>query len=103
RSQGGGRLSADLASVERHRGVAYFLAGQIEAALDHFIRALEHERTPENTGNVLATLLRLGELDEAETILARIRRAQPSPFVLALEHAIDTDPDLAALRSPEAS
>lgn len=100
---GGPHLQANLASVSRHRGVLAFLSGHLEVALDHFTAAFERQRTPENVGNVLATLLRLGELDEAETLLAHIERSTNPSFVRDLHDRIDHDPDLSALRLPEVS
>lgn len=100
---GGPQLDANLASVARHRGVLAFLAGQPMVALDHFTAALERQRTPENVGNVLATLLRLGALDDAEGLRARIDRAADPAFRAELARRIDEDPDLAALRPPLAS
>lgn len=103
RRQGGPRLEMNLASVDRHRGVALFLAGRFDAALEYFTAALERQRTPENLGNVLATLLRVGDIEQAEAILAQARESLPQSFRLSLAEAIETDPDLAALRSPETS
>ncbi|MCB9682270.1 MAG: hypothetical protein H6733_12455 [Alphaproteobacteria bacterium] len=99
---GGPHLEANLASVDRHRGVLAFLRRHYGVALDHFTRALERQRTPENVGNVLASLLRLGELEEAEAILAQVRRTLSPGMVAELDHAIASDPDLASLRPPEA-
>ncbi len=98
---GGPHLDANLASVDRHRGVLAFLRGHHSVALDHFTRALERQRTAENVGNVLAALLKLGEIEEAEEILAQVRRTLSPSMVADLSRAIDTDPDLAALRGPE--
>ena len=95
---GGPHLSDNLASVERHRGVLAFLQGHYAPALDYFTRALERQRTPENMGNVLCTLLRLGEFDEAERLLQHLTSALPQPFIQALWDRVNTDPDLAALR-----
>ncbi len=95
---GGPHLDANLASVSRHRGVLAFLAGQPMVALDHFTAALERQRTPENVGNVLATLLKLGELEEAEALLAQVARAADPAFHEELIARIDDDPDLASLR-----
>ena len=83
------------------RGVLAFLRGHHSVALDHFTRALERQRTAENVGNVLAALLKLGEIEEAEEILAQVRRTLSPSMVSDLSRAIDTDPDLAALRGPE--
>jgi len=101
--QGGPHLQANLASVARHRGVLAFLSGHLEVALDHFTVAFERQRTPENVGNVMATLLRLGELDEAEALLAHVERSTTPAFVRDLHDRIDHDPDLSALRLPEVS
>ncbi len=98
---GGPYLQPNLASVDRHRGVIAFLRGFYEVALDHFTRALERQRTPENLGNVLATLLRLGELDEASSILAQVRRTLPAAALSDLDARIAADPDLALLRPLE--
>lgn len=98
---GGPHLDANLASVDRHRGVVFFLEGKPEAALEPFTRAFERQRTAENLGNVLACLIRLGEHDEAQGLLTRIRRSVGPDFVSELDRAIHHDPDLAALRPPE--
>lgn len=99
---GGPRLQDNLASVDRHRGVLAFLRGHYEAALDHFSRAFERQRSAENVQNILCTLLRLGELDEAADLLRQIRRAFPTAMVGELDRAVATDPDLALLRSEDA-
>ena len=98
--EGGPQLETRLASVDRHRGVVAFLMRRFDVALDHFTRALERERTAENVGNVLASLLRLGELDEARAILTAVERTLPRPQLQLLRDAIDQDPDLATLRHP---
>lgn len=95
---GGTWLEANLASVDRHRGVLAFLRGHYAMALDHLTRALERQRTPENLGNVLCALLRLGELDEADGILAQARNHLPATFVADLDARIASDPDLSVLR-----
>ena len=46
-----------------------FLRGHDAVALDWFTRALERERSAENVGNVLAVLIRLGELQEARELV----------------------------------
>lgn len=99
---GGARLQDNLASVDRHRGVLAYLRGHYEAALDHFSRALERQRTAENLGNVLCTLLRLGVEDEARELLGQIRRSFPTSLVEELEGSITSDPDLALLRTEDA-
>lgn len=98
---GGPHLDTHLASVARHRGVLAFITGHPMVALDHFTAALEREHTPENLGNVLATLIKLGELPEAEALLAQVERTAAPPFLQELRSRIDEDPDLAALRHPE--
>lgn len=98
---GGPYLEQNLASVDRHRGVLAFLREHYGVALDHFTRALERQRTPENIGNVLAALLRLGELDDAESILAQVRRTLSPAMLRELHDRIATDPDLAVLRPAE--
>jgi tetratricopeptide (TPR) repeat protein len=96
---GGPRLEANLASVDRHRGVLSFLRGHYDMALDHFARALERHRTPENLTNVLATLLRLGEEREALGLLNQARRSFPPAFVAEVERSVAADPDLALIRT----
>lgn len=98
---GGPFLESNLASVDRHRGVLAFLRGHYGVALDHFTRAFERQRTPENVGNVLASLLRMGDMPEAESILAHVRRSFPPDLVDDLNRRIDADPDLAMLRPEE--
>ncbi|MCA9567324.1 MAG: hypothetical protein KC656_05755 [Myxococcales bacterium] len=96
---GGPQLEANLASVDRHRGVLAFLKGHFDVALDYFARALERQRSAENIGNILCTLCAMGELPEARDLLAQVREAYPRPLVDELESAIERDPDLAPLRS----
>jgi tetratricopeptide (TPR) repeat protein len=87
-----------LAAVDRHRGGLAFLMGRYAHALDHFARALERERAFNNLQNVLATLLRLGEEDDARSLLGQIRQSYPAPVVEHLDLVIQQDPDLALLR-----
>lgn len=96
--QGGPQLEANLASVDRHRGVLAFLRSHFDVALDYFTRALERQRTAENFGNVLCTLCRLGEVDHAITLLTQIRDTLPASLVADLDAMIARDPDLAVLR-----
>jgi tetratricopeptide (TPR) repeat protein len=85
---GGPELPANLASVDRHRGVLAFLRGHYEVALDYFSRAIERERTAEN----------LGQIDEAGELLLQIRCCYPPAIVRALNEMILSDADLALLR-----
>ena len=96
---GGPRLHDNLASVDRHRGVLAYLRGHYEVALDYFSRALERQRSSENLGNILCTLLRLGEEQEASGLLEQVRSSLPRPLVAELNHSIEHDPDLALLRT----
>lgn len=96
---GGPNLQANLASVDRHRGVLAFVKGHHEVALDYFARALERQRTAENVGNVLCTLCAMGEIEEATSLLSQIRATFPAALVGQLEDSIQRDPDLAPLRS----
>lgn len=96
---GGPRLQNNLASVDRHRGVLAFLRGFFEVALDYFARAFERERSAENLTNILCTMLRLGEEDEAWDLLREVRRAFPPALVEEIDRSIDSDPDLALLRT----
>ncbi len=95
---GGPRLQEHLASVERHRGVLAFLQGHYDLALDYFSRAFERERSAGNLSNVLATLLRLGDQQEAIDLYRQVAGRLPRPLVNRLDHLIGLDPDLAALR-----
>jgi tetratricopeptide (TPR) repeat protein len=95
---GGPRLEVNLASVDRHRGVLAFLRGHHDMALEHFARALERHRSPENFTNVLATLLRLGDEREALSLLHQARRSFPPDFVAAVDRSVEIDPDLALIR-----
>ena len=95
---GGANLEHNLASVDRHRGVMTFIQGHYEVALDYFTRAMERQRTVENLGNVLCTLIRLGEEEQALELTASIRSSFPSDFVRGLDERIAQDPDLAHLR-----
>ncbi|MCO4744920.1 MAG: hypothetical protein KC912_09025 [Proteobacteria bacterium] len=96
--QGGPHLDANLASVERHRGVLAYLRGHYETALDYFTRSLERQRTAENFGNVLCSLVRVGEVDHATALLEQIRGSLPPEIVKDLDRMVACDPDLATLR-----
>jgi hypothetical protein len=96
--QGGPRLQVHLASVERHRGALAFLSREYGVALDYFSRAFERQRSPGNLGNVLAALIRLGDVAEARELLGRIRGGLQPKLVSALDDMIRIDPDLALLR-----
>lgn len=96
---GGARLQDNLASVDRHRGVLAYLRGHYEVALDYFSRTLERQRSAENLQNILCTLLKLDEEDEALALLAQIHRSFPDELVDEVDRAIQTDPDLALLRT----
>ena len=96
---GGPRLQQNLASVDRHRGVLAFLRGHFEVALDYFARAFERERSAENLTNILCTMLRLGEEEEAWDLLREVRRAFPQALVEEIDRNIESDPDLALLRT----
>ncbi|HHO49779.1 MAG TPA: tetratricopeptide repeat protein [Deltaproteobacteria bacterium] len=96
--EGGPHRDAYLASADRHRGVLAYLLGRYEVALDWFTRALERERTSENLGNVLSTLIRLGELDEARTLLDQACTSAPDTVRLELLSRIEIDDDLSRLR-----
>ncbi|MBN1334338.1 MAG: hypothetical protein JXB39_00095 [Deltaproteobacteria bacterium] len=98
---GGPRLQAHLASVDRHRGVSAFLQRHYEVALEHFARAFEREHSAENLGNVLCTLLALGQAAEARELLGRVRATFPRTLVRSLEIRISRDPDLILLREEE--
>jgi tetratricopeptide (TPR) repeat protein len=97
--QGGPHLDANLAAVERHRGVLAFVRRHYDVALDYFARALERQRSAENFTNVLATLLRLGEHDEAHALLRQARGSFPAALVADIDRNVSRDPDLALLRS----
>lgn len=97
-TQGGERLEAAMASVERHRGVLAFAMGRYEVALECFIRALERERTDENLGNVLVAMVRTGDVEQAEQLLEHVREHFPGDLTEALERRIDVDEDLEILR-----
>jgi tetratricopeptide (TPR) repeat protein len=98
---GGPGLAANLASVDRHRGVIAFLVGQNDVALDYFSRAFERQHTAGNLANVLATLVRLGDEAEARELLAAVRTSFPPGLAAALRDMIAADPDLALLRDSE--
>ena len=98
---GGPRLQANLASVDRHRGVLAYLQGHYGVALDYFSRAFERQHTAGNLSNVLATLIRLGDISEA--VRSRwVRTSLSNDLIAELNHIIEQDPDLALLR-PEAT
>jgi hypothetical protein len=96
--EGGPWQDLHLASVARHRGVVFFLLGHDAASLDWFTRALELQRSAENVGNVLAVLLRLGELDEAVDTLRRMRAVMASDQWAELAAHVRADDDLVRLR-----
>jgi len=98
---GGPNLQTNLASVERHRGVLAFLQGHYDIALDYFSRAFERQHTAENLGNVLCTLIRVGDLDEARDLLERIRASFPARLVADIDARLREDPDLALLNVEE--
>lgn len=98
---GGPRLEHNLASVDRHRGVLAFLQGRFSVALDYFSRAFERQHSAGNLSNVLATLIRLGDLEEARSLLTQVRSAFATDFVASLNSMIAQDPDLAMLRDEE--
>jgi tetratricopeptide (TPR) repeat protein len=85
--------------VDRHRGVLAYLRQHYEVALDYFARALERQRSAENFTNVLCTLLRLGDEDEARTLLVQARRSFPPQLVAEIDRNVAHDPDLSLLRS----
>ncbi len=95
---GGPNQLAYLASADRHRGVLAFLMGRYDVALDWFTRALERERTAENLCNVLTSLLRLGDLDDAVQLLQRIRACFPTELCERVNTIIAADDDLVRLR-----
>ncbi len=95
---GGPRMQANLASVERHRGVIAFMKGNYDVALDYFSRAFERQRAAGNLANVLACLIRLGDEEDAQDLLEQVRGAFPDQLVNALDDMIRRDPDLALLR-----
>lgn len=96
---GGPHRERYLASAYRHRGVITFLRGWYATALDWFTRALERETSAENVGNVLATLIRLGEHEEAVRLLAAARITLGPEQAAALDARLDDDDDLARLRA----
>ena len=79
-----------------------FLQGHYDVALDYFSRAFERQRSAGNLSNVLATLLRLGDIAEAVDLYRQVAAGLPEPLVDQLDHIIRVDPDLARLR-PELS
>lgn len=89
-----------LGALARHRGAVAYLMERFEEALDYFSRSLELGRSAQALGNVLACLLRLGEEEEADALLERIREAYPPSLVMDLETFINQDNDLAVLRAP---
>lgn len=100
-ARSGEELGRSLASVERHRGVLAFSMGRPSVALECFIRALEKERTSENLGNVLAALVRTGEVTEALDLLHHVRRTFPGSLADAVDALVSVDEDLAPLRDED--
>lgn len=98
---GGPNLSNNLAAVARHRAWLAFTLGQYSVALDYCTRALEHQHTVENLGNVLCVLVRLGEEEQAALLVERVYKTHPESFTASLERRIEADPDLAVLRTSE--
>ncbi|MEL6345523.1 MAG: hypothetical protein AAFV53_20610 [Myxococcota bacterium] len=99
--EGGPRLPANLASVDRHRGVLAFLNGHFDVALDYFSRAFEREHNAMNLANVLATLLRLGDEAEARDLLRQVRSSLAPGLVNELNARIARDPDLQLLQGDD--
>lgn len=95
---GGAWRDAYLASADRHRGVIAFLAGNDVVALDWFTRSLERERSAENVGNVLAVLIRIGELGEARELYQRMLSTLREGMGDELRRRIEQDDDLIRLR-----
>ena len=100
-AMGGPRLADNLASVDRHRGVLAFLQGHYGIALDYFSRAFERQHTSGNLANVLAALIRVGDLDEAKELLTQVRSALNPHLISSLNEMIDQDPDLSLLQTKE--
>jgi hypothetical protein len=67
-------------------------------ALDYFSRAFERQHTAGNLSNVLASLLRLGDTEEAHDLLKQVRSSLAPDLIADLNHLIEHDPDLALLR-----
>ena len=89
--------------MDRHRGVLAFQKGRFDVALEYFSRAFERQRAAGNLANLLATLLRLGDEVEARGLVGEIRASFPAALVDSLDHFIETDPDLALLRTETSS
>jgi tetratricopeptide (TPR) repeat protein len=100
---GGPRLQANLASVERHRGVLAFVQSRYDVALDYFSRAFERQHTAGNLANVLATLIRIGEVGESRDLYLQVRRTLHADLVAQLSQMVASDPDLALLRMEASS
>ncbi|MGB0638984.1 MAG: hypothetical protein ACPGTU_06615 [Myxococcota bacterium] len=100
---GGPRLADNLASVDRHRGVLAFFQGQYGIALDYFSRAFERQHTAGNLANVLAALIRVGDIEEAKDLLAQVRSALNPNLISSLNEMIEQDPDLSLLQTQEIS
>ena len=98
RQLGGPNLQTHLASVDRHRGVVAFQSHDYQLALDHFTKALEKQRSAENLGNILCTLLRMGDVSQAVSLYQTIQTAFASNLVQELDILVQSDPDLIALR-----
>jgi hypothetical protein len=79
--------------------VLAFLQERFGIALDYFSRAFERQRSAGNLSNVLATLLRLGDLHDAQDLLNQVRKGLDPTLVQDLERIIAADPDLALLRT----
>lgn len=89
-----------LASADRHRGVLAYLLGHYDVALDWFGRSLSRERSAENLGNVLAALVRLGDIDSAVELRDSASNHFSQSVVDQLEVRIAGDDDLVRLRQP---
>ena len=98
--QGGPDKEAYLASADRHRGVLAYLLGRYDVALDWFGRALAKERSAENLGNVLAALVRLGDLPAARELRDGAVTHFPEEVAEQLAQRIAHDEDLVRLRTP---
>jgi hypothetical protein len=77
------------------------LQGHYGIALDYFSRAFERQHTSGNLANVLAALIRVGDLDEAKELLIQVRGALNPHLISSLNEMIEQDPDLSLLQTKE--
>ncbi|AZV39703.1 tetratricopeptide repeat protein [Komagataeibacter xylinus] len=68
-------------------GALLFATGRLRPAATMLRAALRHDPAPETANNLGLTLMALGDMAQAQAMLANARRAQPGDARIALNHA----------------